>query len=175
MKLLITGSPGIGKTTLLKEIIEQAGNISFAGFYTQEIRDHRGKREGFQIVSLDGVTDIFASVHYKTLKRVSKYGVDIKKFESVAIPSLQKGIEEGQFLVIDEIGKMELFSKKFKQLLVDIFRRKYLNLIGVVMRYPNRFVKELIEKPDVEVFNLTRANYKEIPKEILGKILRENL
>ena len=42
MKILLTGCPGVGKTTLVKEISERLENC--AGFYTEEIRDERNKR-----------------------------------------------------------------------------------------------------------------------------------
>ncbi len=59
---LLTGSPGAGKTFLIKEAI--AGfELEAGGFYTEEIRDH-GLRQGFKITTLDGQSAILSHVNY---------------------------------------------------------------------------------------------------------------
>ena len=49
MKLLVTGPPGVGKTTLVTHLCQELENC--AGFYTEEIRE-AGKRSGFDIVTV---------------------------------------------------------------------------------------------------------------------------
>ncbi|MCS7180330.1 MAG: AAA family ATPase, partial [bacterium] len=44
--ILITGLPGCGKTTLIKEIIKVI-NFEKVGFFTEEIRE-KGERVGFK-------------------------------------------------------------------------------------------------------------------------------
>lgn len=51
--LLITGAPGIGKTTLIRKVAEILSNLAIAGFYTEEIRDE-GERQGFRLVTFKG-------------------------------------------------------------------------------------------------------------------------
>jgi Cdc6-like AAA superfamily ATPase len=51
--LLITGLPGVGKTTLIRKLSEELKDLHPAGFYTQEIREE-GVRKGFELISLDG-------------------------------------------------------------------------------------------------------------------------
>ena len=51
INILLTGKPGVGKTTVIKKIIEKyKKNIS--GFYTEEIRE-KGNRVGFRIKKTD--------------------------------------------------------------------------------------------------------------------------
>jgi nucleoside-triphosphatase len=52
-KLLITGTPGIGETTLVRTIAPIPKPFHPLGFYTEEIRE-QGTRMGFQLVYLDG-------------------------------------------------------------------------------------------------------------------------
>ena len=40
--VLLTGTPGCGKTTLIRCIIEQLDDLRLAGFYTQELRGQGG-------------------------------------------------------------------------------------------------------------------------------------
>ncbi len=50
--ILLTGPPGVGKTTAVKAVVTLLGGRA-GGFYTRELR-HRGSRTGFEIVTLDG-------------------------------------------------------------------------------------------------------------------------
>ena len=85
--ILITGRPGIGKTTLIKRIADQLGPQA-GGFYTEEIR--RGpERMGFKVRNLDGVEGILAHKDIKSNQRVGKYGVDVDEFERVALPAIR--------------------------------------------------------------------------------------
>jgi nucleoside-triphosphatase len=43
--LLITGLPGVGKTTLIKKLSEKLKHLHPAGFYTEEIRE-QGQGKG---------------------------------------------------------------------------------------------------------------------------------
>jgi nucleoside-triphosphatase len=51
--ILITGQPGIGKTTLIKKLATELADLRPVGFYTEEIREN-GVRRGFELVSLSG-------------------------------------------------------------------------------------------------------------------------
>ncbi len=51
-KVLLTGRPGCGKTTLIKRVVNELA-VPAGGFYTEEIRE-RGERVGFKIITLDG-------------------------------------------------------------------------------------------------------------------------
>ena len=78
--ILITGPPGIGKTTLIKHLSEALGSFSSIGFYTAEIRD-RGVRKGFELISLDGKRKLLSHKEFKSPYRVGPYRVDVKGFE----------------------------------------------------------------------------------------------
>ncbi len=110
---LLTGKPGTGKTSLIKQAIAGMGGKA-GGFYTEEIRT-QGVREGFRLVTLDGEDAILAHVNTRSPYRVSKYGVDIGAIERIGVPALHKAAQQCDLVVIDEIGKMELFSAKFRE------------------------------------------------------------
>ena len=57
--ILLTGSPGIGKTTVIKKVIAELNPALVGGFWSTEIR--RGsKRIGFAIKTIDGEEGILA-------------------------------------------------------------------------------------------------------------------
>ena len=65
--ILLTGLPGSGKTTLIRNVLsELPGWIRCAGFFTAEVREGR-ERTGFEIVTLDGCKGPLASSRLKSL------------------------------------------------------------------------------------------------------------
>lgn len=49
MKIFLTGSPGVGKTTIIKRVVDEFPDEVF-GFYSQECREN-GQRVGFDIIA----------------------------------------------------------------------------------------------------------------------------
>lgn len=117
---LVTGPPGVGKSTLIMRVFEslKASNptLKVQGFYTREVRV-AGERVGFEVVTLDGRTCPLASSNFSSQEshrwpNVGKYKVDVASFESLALPELQVR-EDTDLFIIDEVGKMELYSSSF--------------------------------------------------------------
>jgi nucleoside-triphosphatase len=115
--LLLTGKPGVGKTTLIEKLIvvlrEKFPLIQMTGFITKEVR-FQGSRIGFNIYTLDGQLGVLARVEPSRRGqkyRIEKYFVELEDLENIGIASLRKCAD---IIVLDEIGKMELFSQVFK-------------------------------------------------------------
>ncbi len=116
----ITGMPKTGKTTLLHRIIEKLRErgLRVGGFISPEKKVH-GTRTGFFVQGIEtGKTGRLAGTD-ATGPKVSKYYVDIRSFEEIALPALEKA-EKYDVLIIDEIGPMELKSRKFVERLDQI-------------------------------------------------------
>ena len=82
-KFLISGNPGVGKTTLLlrlNEYLEKKCLIN--GFYTGEIR-HSGQRTGFNISTFQEIELVLASVDLKSQYRVGRYGVSVSNVDEI--------------------------------------------------------------------------------------------
>ncbi|MDA8164236.1 MAG: hypothetical protein M0017_04295, partial [Desulfobacteraceae bacterium] len=63
--LLITGSPGVGKTTLVKKAVHALAGRKLAGLYTEEIRLGT-VREGFAPVTLRGERFVMAHTDHRS-------------------------------------------------------------------------------------------------------------
>ena len=160
---LLTGSPGTGKTSIIKQaIVGMKGKVG--GFYTEEIRS-QGVREGFRLVTLDGRSAILAHTDIHRQYSVSKYGVDVESLERVGVSALHHAVEECDLVVIDEIGKMELFSTNFREAVLHIIDSGK-KVLGTIMLSPHPWADAIKRQPQVNLIMVTRANYQQVLEEL---------
>ncbi|HDM90060.1 MAG TPA: hypothetical protein ENG67_02500 [candidate division WOR-3 bacterium] len=153
--LLITGRPGIGKTTLIKWAVEMARRLSipFTGFYTEEIRE-KGERTGFRVISLaDGKADILALKGAESRFKVGKYGVFVDRFESIAIPAIKGST---LLVIVDEIGKMELHSERFKEIVRSLLRGSHPRLLATIQEKSLRLLDSWGVRNRVQLLRLEK-------------------
>ncbi|KAL3723629.1 hypothetical protein ACJRO7_035751 [Eucalyptus globulus] len=179
--LLVTGPPGVGKTTLITRVFEslKASNphLKVQGFYTREIREG-GDRVGFEAVTLDGRTGPLASSAISTSDSirwptVGKYKVDIASFESLALPLLQVK-EDTDLYIIDEVGKMELYSSAFFPAVLKVLQSNIPLLASIPIPKNGRDipgVARLRNHPGAEVFTLSASNRDAVREQIYNKLL----
>jgi nucleoside-triphosphatase len=165
--LLITGTPGVGKTTLVKELLAQLRHLSVAGFYTDEIRES-GIRKGFELVDLHGNRSLLSHVQIKSPFRVGKYGVDVVSFDEF-IDTVDFLDPQTGLVVIDEIGKMECYSEKFTSLLRKIFDSDKI-VIATIARKGGGLIAEIKERNDIQLFELMLENRDRLAFEIVRAI-----
>ena len=116
--VLVTGRPGVGKTTLIERVVASLrGKLRLGGFTTGEILDSAGRRLGFRVTTLDGRQAELARVGLPSRHRVGRYGVNLEVFERLAVPEL--GRRDLDLLLIDEIGTMECGSGRFRRAVED--------------------------------------------------------
>ena len=166
-KILLTGHPGCGKTTLIREVIAQSpGPVT--GFYTQEIRS-AGRRVGFDLITLDGQQRILAHVDIRGRQRIGKYGVDIASLDELAVPTLYLGIEENGLIVIDEIGPMEILSPRFRQAVLDILESPT-RVLGTIVKRSIPFTDGLKARSDIELIHVQPDNRDQLVQELIARL-----
>jgi nucleoside-triphosphatase len=167
--LLLTGKPGTGKTAIIKEAVAKA-KIKAGGFYTEEIRIE-GIRQGFRIVTLDGQEAILAHINISSPYQVSKYKVDIDSLNRVGVSAFRQALEGSDLIVIDEIGKMELLSPQFREVVVQAMNSGK-KVLGTIMLSPHPFADKIKRHPEVRTRVVTRANHNQVLGEILNWLYR---
>lgn len=152
---LVTGAPGVGKTTFVHTLCKQLASFNPEGFYTEEIREG-GVRKGFALVSLDGKKSVLSHLSVKSSRRVGKYGVDVKSFETF-LDSLHLKGTGGSLIVVDEIGKMECFSAAFISLVRELLDGTGVVVATVAFKGPE-FISEVKRRGDVVIYEVTERN-----------------
>ncbi|MFQ6049122.1 MAG: nucleoside-triphosphatase [Phycisphaerae bacterium] len=166
MNLLLTGPPACGKTTVIVRVAAQRPDA--VGFVTEQIRCGR-TRIGFAIRNLRGGSGILAKAGLNSRYRVGRYGVDVAAFEAIALPALAAEPRRGQLFLIDEIGKMECFSRRFTERLQQLLDSQA-DVIATVARHGGGFIARVKQRPDIELIELNRANRQQMPAELLGRL-----
>lgn len=168
-RVLVTGRPAAGKTTLalrvLDELRERGEHV--AGFTTKEIK-RGGRRTGFTVTGVGGLERTLA-IEGADGPRVGRYGVDVRAFEEVALLELESGIELGATLVVDEIGKMELFSDRFRDLLPKVFDAD--RVLATVHAHHDPLTDDLKRRPDVKVVEVGPLNRDRLVPVVVGWLL----
>jgi nucleoside-triphosphatase len=160
--ILITGSPGSGKSTLMARLIHDIGSGQIAGLSTPEVRQ-RNLRVGFKMIDLaSGKEEVLASTSGKG-PTVGKYHVNVDAIDTM-VKDIEPSLPSARFIFIDEIGKMELFSSRFKEFVDRVFLSDK-PLIAVVHR---TLVPEYRDRG--RLFTLTRENFEEVRSSILSEL-----
>jgi len=163
--LLITGEPGIGKSTLAMKLVEELKALHPVGFYTDEIRVD-GTRKGFQVISLDGRRSHLAHVDCRSPLIIGKYRVNVWAFEKF-LDEIDLTGSDGRIVIIDEIGKMECMSRYFRMVVEELLEQERI-VIATVAQNGTGMIETVKQREDVILFEMMRRNR----EEMLGKVLR---
>ncbi len=165
--LLITGLPGVGKTTLIKKVSEALKDSLPVGFYTEEIRGADGRR-GFELVSLGGKRGLLAHQRIESPYKVGQYGVDVKGFEDF-LDGLPFSDPFTRLMIIDEIGKMECFSGRFRRLMKEALDSEK-RVIATIALKGDGLIAEIKERQDIKLFEITKRSRDSLLSEILKEL-----
>jgi nucleoside-triphosphatase len=171
LKVLLTGRPGSGKTTLIKRVLKELPEC-YGGFYTEEIRKRR-IRVGFKIVALDGREAVLAHVDFRTPERVGKYALDLSALEAVGVKAIREAVQIQRLVVIDEIGPMEIRSAMFCDAVSDALQSK-LAVLATISARPLPFINQIKKRPDVTLLEVRSDNREELVSQLTAKFTNLN-
>ena len=164
--ILLTGSPGCGKTTIIGRLIEHLSDLRLSGFFTQEIRE-RGERLGFLAVGLHGAAAVLAHVRSQSKLRVGRYGVEPQRLQPLVQAELEQPAEEVDVFLIDEIGKMELYCPAFVER-VPLLLSGPTPVVATVALKGSGLIVQVKDRKDGRLVQVTNANRDELPEVLEG-------
>jgi nucleoside-triphosphatase len=168
--LLLTGRPGIGKTTIIKAVIAQLGDRA-GGFYTEEILGPGG-RKGFRLNTLAGQSAVIAHIDFKSRSQVGRYNVKVDTIDQLGAGAIRSAVEHNPIVIIDEIGKMELFSSPFQSAVLKAVSSPKI-VLAAAMLDDHPWLLALKSLPNVSVWEVTKVNRTKLVEQVLGWVQQQ--
>lgn len=161
-RILLTGPPRAGKTTLASRLADKltACGVAVGGFLTQEMRED-GNRVGFTVEEIGGPSALLAHVSLLEGPTVGRYHVDIAAFEYLALPAIQRAMQRGCVVIIDELGQMELLSPAF----IDSFNgllEQPVPLVATVHARQHPVTDAIKQRPNIELLEVDPRHANEL-------------
>ena len=168
--LLLTGRPGVGKTTVVRRLVARlTPSLRVGGFVTEEIRQE-GERAGFRALVLGdgGGERVIAHREIEGAPRVASYGVNLDAVTGLAEDALDPARDADVWLV-DEIGKMECLSDRFVAAVRELLEgdRPVLATVGAG---GTDFMEAVRRREDAELWRVTRENRDALPARLERRI-----
>lgn len=150
VKILLTGLPKSGKSTLLSELVD--GISPRRGFVTKElVKDQH--RIGFVVEGMNGRSAVLAQTQYPTSLQVGRFYVHPEVLAEF-IKNLSHS-KFGEFLYIDEIGQMQLYANEFRALVEEYIDAPNDFIATITSVYSDQFTDYLLSLDNVLYFQLT--------------------
>jgi nucleoside-triphosphatase len=172
--LLLTGNPGVGKTTVLMKTVNalKGREICVGGMISREVREG-GRRVGFEILDLNsGRRGWLAHVNQKTGPQVGRYRVNIEDLNAVGAQAIVEAVEKCDVIAVDEIGPMELFSERFKGAVRKALDSRKLVMAVVHWRATDALISEAKNSQDAEIITVTPENRDRLHETIVKKVVK---
>lgn len=173
MNVFVTGRPGVGKTTVIRRTVEELDKMGYTcgGVSTPEIRI-RGVRVGFEIIDLaTNSRGILAHVDNPAGPRIGRYKVNLNDIRRVGVNAIEEAIKNADYIVIDEVGPMELLSRDFREAVLSAIksRKPVLGVLHWKAQAP--LVKEVKSRSDVRVYEVTPQNRQSLHRTLVEKVV----
>ncbi len=162
--LILSGTPGIGKTTLIKAVIKELGDQA-GGFFSEEILGPGG-RKGYKLVTLDGQWGIMAHADFKSKSNFGRFGVETHIIDKLGAGAINAALTDKPIVVIDEIGKNTMFSSQFQSAAVKAVGSPKV-VLATAMSDNHPWLMALKAFPGVTVWEVTKKNRTALVKQVL--------
>src|SRR3989304_1322139 len=172
--LLLTGTPGIGKTTVLMKTVNalKERGYTVGGMISREVSEGN-TRVGFQILDISSSRrGRLAHVNQKNGPQVGRYRVNIEDLNTVGAQAIIDAVEKCDVIAIDEIGPMELFSERFKEAVRKALESRKLVIAVVHWKAKDALLSEAKSRQNAETTTGTWEKRKKQKKTIAEEAVK---
>lgn len=169
MKILLTASPGTGKSTIIDSVVQRFPG-SKGGIVAREILNDSGERTGFTAVDQNGAARQFM---YRTdspdqASIGGLFNVDIDALDNFVVPALNLcRSQKFQLIFVDEIGRAQARSAAFLEL-VRVLLSADNSLLGSIVFEDEPWSLEFKQHAEVILLPVTLANRSYLPDILLA-------
>ncbi|MGI0043394.1 MAG: NTPase [Nitrososphaeraceae archaeon] len=168
--IVLTGSPGIGKTTVVLRVageLKERG-VNVGGVISRELRTNN-VRTGFEFIDLaTNDRDVLASVTGYG-PRVGKYFVNLSGCRFAA-ERLSDALIDSEVIICDEIGPMELKSKEFIDAAKHLLKTDKKAIVVIHQKLKDPLVDEFKERSS-SLISVNLGNRKKVNETLLKRLI----
>lgn len=131
-----------------------------------------GNRIGFEILDMQtGRKGWLAHVNQTAGPQIGKYRVNIDGLDNIGVQAILRGLKDLDVVFVDEIGPMELFSRRFREAVTKVVEDQKLAVCTVHWKLGGTLIENVTKREDAEVFTVTRENREHLADEVAEKAL----
>ena len=161
----------MGKSTVVREVADKIVVRGFrvGGMTSGDLRSGSA-RIGFEIRDLlTGKTGVLAHVNQTTGPRIGRYRVNTHDLDEIGAEAILSAVKYADLVVIDEVGPMELTSKRFKDAVQAalVCGKPVLGTVHRTARDP--LVEAIRSGSGIEVIEVTHDNRETLPSNLVER------
>lgn len=165
-RIAITGSPGVGKSTVCRNVLKHL-TCTYGGMVSADLRV-KGERIGFEIKDIATGKQGILAHRQGTGPRVGSYHVNIEDLNSIGVTAIRNALNSSELIVIDEIAPMEFKSPEFIKAVEEALDSGKNMLVVLHQKSTHPLVQRI--RREFQVYTVTKENRESLAPEIAGKI-----
>ncbi len=165
IRIAVTGSPGVGKSTLVQKAAAASG-CRVGGVLARDKR-FKDRRIGFELLDLaSGATGMLAD-EAGSGPQLGKYRVHPEELDGIGAQAVENALS-CDLIVVDEVGPMELSSRRFITAVEKALSSDKPMLVVLHEWSQHRLAKKI--RGTFKVITVTRENRDALVKGIAGEL-----
>lgn len=163
--IFLTGDVGIGKTTVLRKVINRTDGY-YGGYLGSSVSDDR-----FKHISINSLMNLSRKYDLAKIDFIKQRPVYINReiFDENLSDEIMESLEKRDILVFDELGRFEEESEEFKSAVHKALDSEKL-VLGVLKKHDGDFVNSVKNREDVMVVEVTEENRDNLYLKLLDRI-----
>ncbi|OPY54422.1 MAG: NTPase [Methanosaeta sp. PtaU1.Bin112] len=164
-RIAVTGSPGVGKSTMVAKVAAASG-MRVGGVLARDKR-YKDRRIGFELLDLaSGAVGMLAD-ETGTGPQLGKYRVHPEDLDGIGAKAVEDALK-CELIIVDEVGPMELTSHRFISA-VEMAISSPLPMLVVLHEWSNHRLAKKI-RSTFKVIAVTKDNRELLVDEIAGSL-----